>query len=116
MRQLRVRGTCPLLLIGPTLPPEFRLTLFSDCSTMTSSHTLRSDDPMAVELTAALEHGDVERLRRPRAAHSQLASRVNEKAKGAGRTALHPFSASAASKPHSDALIATLVVSRAELQ
>jgi hypothetical protein len=58
---------------------------------MTGTRTLRSDEPLAVELTAALKQGDVDRLRRLLAANPGLAHGVVENAKGGGRTALHLF-------------------------
>jgi len=57
----------------------------------TSSHTLQSDDPIAVELTAALKQGDVERLSRLLADAPELASCVVRHEKGGGRTPLHLF-------------------------
>jgi hypothetical protein len=58
---------------------------------MTGTRTLRSDAPLAVELTAALEQGEVDRLRRLLAANPGLAHCVVENAKGGGRTPLHLF-------------------------
>ena len=55
---------------------------------MTGTRTLRSDEPLAVELTAALNHGEVDRLRRLLAANPGLALCVVENAKGGGRTPL----------------------------
>src|SRR5215469_9193000 len=49
---------------------------------MTNSRTLRSDDPIAVDLTAALEQGEVERLRQLLTANAWLACCVVESAKG----------------------------------
>jgi ankyrin repeat protein len=59
---------------------------------MTAPHrTLGSDDPLAVELTAALKQGDVERLSRLLAEEPGLASCVVRNEKGRGRTPLHLF-------------------------
>ena len=58
---------------------------------MTGTRTLRSDEPLAVELTAALKHGEVDRLRRLLAANPGLALCVVENAKGGGRTPLHLY-------------------------
>ena len=52
---------------------------------------LRSDDPLAIELTTALKQGDVERLSRLLAAEPDLASCVVRDEKGGGRTPLHLF-------------------------
>jgi uncharacterized protein len=102
---------CPQLL----MPPEFRLTLFPNCPTMTNSRTPRSDDPIAVELMAALEHGDADRLRRLLAAHPALACRLVENAKGAGRTALHLFADWPGHRPNAVAIVRTLVEAGADL-
>jgi ankyrin repeat protein len=58
---------------------------------MTGTRTLRSGEPLAVELTAALKHGEVDRLGRLLAANPGLAHCVVENAKGGGRTPLHLF-------------------------
>jgi len=52
---------------------------------------LGSDDPLAIELTAALKQGDVERLSRLLADEPDLASCVVRSEKGGGRTPLHLF-------------------------
>ena len=57
----------------------------------TSSRTLRSADPLAVELTAALKQGGVERLSRLLTDAPELASCVVRDEKGGGRTPLHLF-------------------------
>jgi hypothetical protein len=103
------------LVVGSTQLPEFRLTLTPDCSTMTNSCPLRSDDAIAVELMAALEHGDVERLRRLLAAHPELACRVVENAKGGGRTALHLFADWPGHRPNAVAIVQALVEAGADL-
>jgi uncharacterized protein len=82
---------------------------------MTSSRTLRSDDPIAVELMTALERGDVEPLRRLLAAHPELACRVVENAKGGGRTALHLFADWPGQRPNAVAIVRTLVEAGADL-
>jgi ankyrin repeat protein len=56
---------------------------------MTGTRTLRSDEPLAVELTAALKQGEVARLRRLLAANPGLSDCVVENAEGGGRTPLH---------------------------
>jgi hypothetical protein len=76
---------------------------------MTKPLTLRSDDPMAVELMTALEQGEVERLRQLLAADPGLARCVVESAKGGGRTALHLFADWPGHKPNAVAIVRTLV-------
>jgi hypothetical protein len=51
-----------------------------DWSAITGTRTLRSDEPLAVELTAALKQGEVDRLRRLLAANPGLAHCVVENA------------------------------------
>jgi len=53
--------------------------------------TLRSDDPLAIELTTALKQGDVERLSRLLAVEPDLASCVVRNETGGGRMPLHLF-------------------------
>ena len=78
-----------------TLEREFecrpRRKLVLDWPAMTGTRTLRSNEPLAVELTAALKQGEVDRLRRLLAANPGLAHCVVENAKGGGRTPLHLF-------------------------
>jgi uncharacterized protein len=57
----------------------------------TLSRTLRSDDPLAVELTATLKQGDVEQLSRLLADQPDLAACVICNERGGGRTPLHLF-------------------------
>jgi uncharacterized protein len=57
----------------------------------TDRRTLRSDQSLAVELTAALKHGEVDRLSRLVAADPWLALSVAQDPKGGGRSALHLF-------------------------
>jgi len=83
--------------------------------TMTNSRTLRSDDPIAVELVAALEKGEVELLRPLLAAHPELACCVVESAKGGARTALHLFADWPGHKPNAAAIVQTLVEAGADL-
>jgi ankyrin repeat protein len=56
-----------------------------------SRRILRSDDPLAIELTSALKQGDAERLSRLLAAEPDLAACVVRDEKGGGRTPLHLF-------------------------
>ena len=53
--------------------------------------TLRSDQPLAVELTAALKHGDVDRLSWLLAVDPWPALSVAQDPKGGGRSTLHLF-------------------------
>src|SRR5262249_9129512 len=89
--------------------------LFFKLPTMASSRTLRSDDPIAVELKAALERGDVERLRRLLAADLELAYCVVENAKGGGRTALHLFADWPGHRPNAVAIVRALAEAGADL-
>jgi ankyrin repeat protein len=70
---------------------------------------------MAVELMAALERGDVGRLRRLLAAHPELACHVVENAKGAARTALHLFADWPGHRPNAVAIVRALVEAGADL-
>ena len=58
---------------------------------MTGIRIFRSDEPLAVELTAALKQGEVDRLDWLLAANPGLAHCVVENPKGGGRTPLHLF-------------------------
>lgn len=82
---------------------------------MTNSRTLRSDDPIAVELIAALEQGEVDRLRQLLTANPRLACCVVESANGGGRTALHLFADWPGHKPNAAAIVRTLVEAGADL-
>src|SRR5262249_57960965 len=57
----------------------------------TDGRTLRSDEPLAVELTAALKQGEVDRLSRLLAADPWLALTLVQDPKSGGRSALHLF-------------------------
>lgn len=52
---------------------------------------LKSGEPLALDLTAAVKAGDIERLRALLASHPGIASCVVEDQKGGGRTPLHLF-------------------------
>jgi uncharacterized protein len=82
---------------------------------MTNSRTLRSDDPIAVELIAALEQGEVERLRQLLTANARLACCVVESAKGGGRTALHLFADWPGHRPNAAEIVWTVVQAGADL-
>jgi len=57
----------------------------------TDRRTLRSDEPLAVELTAALKRGEVDRLSRLLATDPWLALSIVQNPKGGGRSPLHLF-------------------------
>jgi uncharacterized protein len=57
----------------------------------TDMRTLRSDEPLAVELTAILKAGELDRLRELLASDPGLAGCAVEGPKGGGRTPLHLF-------------------------
>jgi ankyrin repeat protein len=83
---------------------------------MTSvARSLRSDDPTAIELTAALKQGDLERLGRVLAATPGLARCVVEDPKGGGRTALHLFADWPGHNPHVREIVRILAAAGAEL-
>ena len=82
---------------------------------MTGTRTLRSDEPLAVELTAALKHGEVDRLRRLLAANPGLALCVVENAKGGGRTPLHPYADWPGHNSNAVDILRTLAAARADL-
>jgi uncharacterized protein len=74
----------------------------------TFRRTLRSDDPLAIELTTALKQGDAERLCRLLAAESELASSVVRDEKGGGRTPLHLFADWPGQIPNAAAIVQLL--------
>ncbi len=74
----------------------------------TFRRTLRSDDPLAIELTTALKEGDVERLSRLLAAEPDLASCVVRNEKGGGRTPLHLFADWPGQIPNAAAIVRVL--------
>jgi ankyrin repeat protein len=79
------------------------------------SRTLHHDDPLAVELTAAIKHGEVERLRRLLATDPGLARCVVQDAKGGGRTPLHLFADWPGHNPNPAAIVQTLAAAGADL-
>ena len=82
---------------------------------MACSRTLRSDDPIAVDLKAVLDQGDVERLRQRLAADSGLARCIVENAEGGGRTPLHLFADWPGHKPNAAAIVQTFVEAGVDL-
>jgi ankyrin repeat protein len=81
----------------------------------TSPRVLRSDEPLAVELTAAVKQGEVERLNRLLAADPGLALCVVENPKGGGRTPLHLFADWPGHNPDAGAIVRTLAAAGADL-
>ncbi|MGY4474178.1 ankyrin repeat domain-containing protein [Bradyrhizobium sp. USDA 3364] len=76
---------------------------------------LRSDDPLAVELTAALKAGEAERLRALLASHPELAGCVVVDAKGGGRSPLHLFADWPGDNPNAAAIVQILAAAGADL-
>ena len=76
---------------------------------------LRSDDPLAAELTAAIKGGEAERLRALLAAHPELARCVVEDAKGGGRTPLHLLADWPGHNPNAAAVVQILTAAGAAL-
>jgi ankyrin repeat protein len=77
--------------------------------------TLRSEEPLTVELTAALKQGEVERLSRLLAASPSLALCVVEEPKGGGRTPLHLFADWPGHNPNAAAIVRALAAAGADL-
>jgi ankyrin repeat protein len=76
---------------------------------------LRSDEPLAADLTAALKQGTVERLTQLLAANPGLARCVVEDHRGGGRTPLHLFADWPGRKPNAAAIVQTLAAAGADL-
>lgn len=79
------------------------------------SRTLRSEDPLAIALTAALKQGEVEQLVRLLAADPALTVCVVESPKGGGRTPLHVFADWPGRNPNAAAIVRTLAAAGADL-
>jgi ankyrin repeat protein len=77
--------------------------------------TLQSDEPRAVELTAALKQGEVEQLSRLLAADPSLALCVVEEPKGGGRTPLHLFADWPGNNPNAAAIVWALAAAGADM-
>jgi|SRR5215469_5665979 len=86
-----------------------------DEAAMVTLTTLRHDEPLAVELTAVLKHGDVQRLVQLLATDPGLARCVVEDAKGGGRSPLHLFADWPGHNPNSAAIVQTLTTAGADL-
>jgi hypothetical protein len=74
----------------------------------TDPRTLRSDDPIAIELTTAVKQGDVGRLTQLLSVDPGLAHCVVEGLKGGGRTLLHVFADWPGHNPNAAALVPML--------
>jgi ankyrin repeat protein len=72
------------------------------------NRTLRSNDPLAIELTAALKQGDVARLSRLLVAEPDLASCLVRNERGGGRTPLHVFADWPGQIPNAAAIVQVL--------
>jgi uncharacterized protein len=81
----------------------------------TDTRTLRSDEPLAVELTAALKQGEVERLGRLLAADPGLANCVVVNSRGGGRSPLHLFADWPGHNPNAAAIVRMLAGAGADL-
>ena len=81
----------------------------------TDRRTLRSDEPLAVELTAALKHGEVDRLSRLLAADPSLALSVVQDPKGGGRSALHLFADWPGHHPNAAVIVPMLAAAGADV-
>src|SRR5262249_24210364 len=81
----------------------------------TGPRTLRSDEPLTVELTAALKQGEVVQLSRLLAADPGLARCVVENPKGGGRTPLHLFADWPGHNPNAAAIVQALAAAGADL-
>src|SRR5215813_1817869 len=81
----------------------------------TDLRTLRSDEPSAIELTAAITQGEVDRLGQLLAADPGLARCVVENPKGGGRTPLHLFADWPGHRLNAAAVVRTLAAGGADL-
>ncbi|THD48643.1 MAG: ankyrin repeat domain-containing protein [Bradyrhizobium sp.] len=81
----------------------------------TDSRRLRSDEPLAMEVTAALKQGEVELLSRLLAAEPGLADCVVENPEGGGRTLLHLFADWPGHAPNAAAIVQTLAAAGSDL-
>jgi hypothetical protein len=81
----------------------------------TDTRTLRSNEPLAVELTAALKQGEVERLGRLLAADLGLADCVVVNSNGGGRSLLHLFADWPGHNPNAVAIVRMLAGAGADL-
>ena len=81
----------------------------------TDTRTLRSDEQLALELTAALKQGGVERLGRLLVADPGLADCVVVNSSGGGRSLLHLFADWPGHNPNAAAIVRMLAGAGADL-
>jgi hypothetical protein len=81
----------------------------------TDAPALRDDEPLAIELIAAVKQGDVARLRALLATDPALARLVVTNAKGGGRTLLHLYADWPGHNPNPVAMVQTLAAAGADL-
>jgi len=81
----------------------------------TDTRTLRSDEQLALELTAALKQGEVERLGRLLAPDPGLADCVVVNSSGGGRSLLHLFADWPGHNPNAAAIVRMLAGAGADL-
>jgi ankyrin repeat protein len=77
---------------------------------------VRADDPLAIEFTAAIVRGDVERLAQLVSDHPELATGVVEDLAGCGRSALHLVADSPGHRPRATETVTLLVEAGADLE
>lgn len=82
---------------------------------MGNPRILQHDEPLAVELTAVLKLGDVERLAQLLVDDPGLARCVVEDAKGGGRSPLHLFADWPGHRPNAQAIVRALKADGADL-
>lgn len=81
---------------------------------MVNLQILRYDEPLALELTASLKRGDVDRLSRLLATDRRLSCCIVEDAKGGGRSPLHIFADWPGHNPNCGAIVQALVADGAD--
>src|SRR6516225_7294032 len=78
--------------------------------------TLRSDEPLAIELTTALKRGEVVQIKQLLAATPGLARCVVENPKGVGRSPLHVFADWPGHNPNAAAIVEMLIAAGADIE
>ncbi len=77
---------------------------------------MRADDPLAVDFTAAIVDGDVERLAQLVSEHPDLATGLVEDVNGCGRSALHLLADAPGHRPRAAQTVTLLVAAGADLE